>query len=59
MPRTLVSRDLTFRDYSFLKNDKIIEFQKDGKGKAKAAEVEQQGHDTAMDNVIPKKTLRV
>jgi len=35
-----VSRDVTFREDSFLKDNKV-EFQKDRKGKAKAVEVEQ------------------
>jgi len=44
-----VSRDVTFSEDSFLKDDKVG-FQKDRKRKGKAVEMEQQVQDAAMDN---------
>ena len=44
-----MSRDVTFSEDSFLKDDKV-DFQNDRKGKGKAVEMEQQVQDAAMDN---------
>jgi len=53
LPRTIVSRDVTFDENSFIRDDKI-EDQKDAKGKSKAVEIEQQDeiHDAAIDSQI-------
>ena len=50
MPRTIVSRDVTFDENSFMKDDKL----EDIKGKSKAVELEQQDevHDAAFDSPI-------